>query len=193
MKKNQTLALILIVSMTIAVFNSCSKSDSPPPVTDSGIIISLSSLPSSACTSDGTITVSTKGSTSGTTFEYKLDDAATFATSSELISVAAGEHTITVKNNLGISKTEKITVATKPLGSQFTEIKSLLSNKCAPCHTTKSEGAFNIVNQCNIIEKSDRIVARAITTGDMPKLSPLTVAEKKIISDWITGGGKESN
>jgi hypothetical protein len=201
MKKIQSLVVVLFLVIAIVIIGSCSKSDTAPtpttptvdPCATSTLTISPTSTPSNVCTANGSITVSTTGSTAGTTFQYQLDDKP-LGTVNSFTNVAVGDHTITVKNNLGCVKTAKITVATLSSGNQFLAVKDLLSNKCTPCHTTRSDGTFNILNQCNIIAKSSKIVDRAVTIGDMPKGGPaLTATEKKIITDWITGGGKDTN
>jgi hypothetical protein len=202
MKKFQALVVVFFIAIGVVIVGSCSKSDTPAPnptptpntdaCANSVIKIGLSSNPSNACTPNGTIAVATTGSTAGTTFQYQFDNSA-FSSNTDYTSVGAGDHTITVKNNLGCIKTEKITVVAKPSGSQFLAVKSLLGTSCAPCHTTRSDGAFNISNQCDIIAKSSSIVKTAVTNGTMPKNNPLTVAQKKIITDWITGGGKDTN
>jgi hypothetical protein len=201
MKKIQFLVLVLIVITGFVFTSSCSKSDDTPPpiVTDpcvtTPITINISSpvQTSNLCTDNGAISATATG---GTTFEYKLDNGS-FVSSGNFIAVSAGSHTVTVKNNLGCTKTANVVVDTKPAGTQFLAVKSLMSTKCASCHAGSSaQGNFSFQNECNIITKKSRIELRAVTNGSMPPLAgggPLTTAQKTIISDWIAGGGTETN
>jgi hypothetical protein len=195
MKKFQVL-VVFGIAIGVAIIGSCTKSDTPAPSPcgNSILKVTLSSNPSNVCTPNGTIAVATTGSTGATTFQYQLDNLG-FGSQTDFTSVSAGEHSVTVKNNLGCSKTEKITVVAKTSGTQFEAVKTLLNNKCSQCHGNgNARGGFSFDNQCNIITKSARIVTRAVTTGDMPFGGPeLTTGEKKIITDWITGGGKDTN
>jgi mono/diheme cytochrome c family protein len=200
MKKINYFILMLLVVAIFIIVGSCSKSDETPtqPVPDacatSTINLSVTTSPtqaSNSCTSNGAINASATGNS---TFEFKLDSGA-FTANGNFTGVSAGSHTVTVKNTLGCVKTASINVGLKSDGSQFQTVKNLMDIKCASCHAgTASQGGFSFQNQCNIITKKDRIVERAVTIGDMPNGGPtLTAAEKKIITDWIAGGGTDIN
>jgi hypothetical protein len=200
MKKINYFILMLFIVASFVIVGSCSKSDETPtqPVPDacatSTIALSVISSPtqaSNSCTSNGAINASATGNS---TFEFKLDSGA-FTANGNFTGVAAGSHIVTVKNALGCVKTATINVGLKSDGPQFQTVKNLLENKCINCHGgTNSNGGFSFQNQCNIIAKKVIIVERAVTVGDMPNGGPpLTAAEKKIITDWIAGGGTDIN
>lgn len=158
----------------------------------SGITITQTIKAAEDCqtTGDGEIDITASGT--GTSFEYKLDNG-TFGANKLFTGVTPGSHTISVKNNFGCIETKSITVPLKPDGALFTAVKTLLNAKCAPCHTSNNSGNFNIMNDCNIVAKKDRIVARAVTAGDMPPSGAFDAPTKKIITDWVAAGGKKSS
>ncbi len=79
-------------------------------------------------------------------------------------------------------------------GPFFTAAKSLIRSSCAPCHINGgSQGSTSFDTDANIASKKDRIVARAVTIGDMPQGNSLSTAQKKIITDWVNAGGRISD
>jgi uncharacterized membrane protein len=86
------------------------------------------------------------------------------------------------------------TCATATPGTKFSAVKNLMNNKCGACHSgSRSDGGFNFNDDCNLVNRKDRINQRAVVTGDMPPGGALTSAEKQIITDWLTAGGLKSN
>lgn len=192
--------LAVMACLCLATFNqlSCSKSspDPTPPSNDAcaGKTILITATPTAAtgCGGSGSVTVSASGSSG---FTYKLDNGS-YQASGSFTAVAAGSHTAYAKDADGCEKTQAVTVAaTGTPGTRFTAVKNLLAAKCQSCHNpTNAQGGMNWAVDCNIVQFSARIKARAVDIGDMPQGGPmLTAGEKAIITDWINAGGQLSN
>ncbi len=183
---------------TITVKNTegCTKTTTATVTSGaSGITIAETIVGSNDClaagTGDGSVSVTAGGS--GSSFEYKLD-AGNFQSGNAFANVSPGMHTITVKNNVGCTEVKTVNVGLKPVGTQFTALKTLLTNRCGGCHAGgASNGGFNFDNDCNLVAKKTRIKVRAVDQGDMPTTGPLNAADKQKITDWINGGGLKSN
>lgn len=161
------------------------------PCAGKTITVSATPTASEPCSGTGTVSISAAGSTG---FTYKLNAGGTFQSAPNFSNVAAGTYTVFARDNAGCEKTATVTVGALPAGSLFTSVKSLLQAKCGTCHISATNGGANFGTDCNIVTLKDRIKVRAVDTGDMPQGGPqLTTAEKKIITDWITAGGRVSN
>lgn len=155
------------------------------------IVITPGVQGSDKCAGTGSVTVTASGSSG---FTYKLDASGAYQASNVFSSVTAGSHIVYVKDAAGCERSTSISVPELPLGAQFSGVATLLRSRCAPCHTSQSEGGANYTSDCNIVSLKERIKARAVDAGDMPQGGPqLSAAEKKIITDWIAGGGKTSH
>jgi uncharacterized membrane protein len=76
----------------------------------------------------------------------------------------------------------------------FTAVRSLMTATCQPCHNaTQANGGMNWAIDCNIVANKARIKVRAVDESSMPPGNPLSAADKKKITDWITAGGEMSN
>ena len=143
------------------------------------------------CNSTGTITLTATGSIG---FTYKLNAGGTYQPSNILTNVPAGNHTIFVKDGAGCEKSQAVTVNVLPNGPLFQNVRTLITAKCGGCHMFgASNGGAAFDSDCNVVALKLRIKARAVDTNQMPQGAPLSAAEKKIISDWLTAGGLTSN
>jgi hypothetical protein len=143
------------------------------------------------CDPTGKITITATGSTN---FMYKLNSGGTYQASNELTNVPAGSHTIYVRDGAGCEKTQAVTIDVLANGPLFTNVRSLITAKCGACHMFGSNnGGATFDADCNVVALKLRIKARAVDTNEMPQGAPLSAAEKKIISDWLTAGGLTSN
>jgi hypothetical protein len=118
----------MALSVAIMVV-ACGKSSTPAPAdpcTTTNLSVSANTTASSSCTNTGGITVMASG---GTGLQYQLD-AGSFVTTSSFTAVAAGAHTVTVKNTEGCTKSTMVTVANT--GSSGITINETLteSNPC---------------------------------------------------------------
>jgi hypothetical protein len=52
---------------------------------------------------------------------------------------------------------------------------------------------MNWTVDCNIVANKARIKVRAVDESSMPPGAPLSAADKKKITDWITAGGEINN
>lgn len=84
-------------------------------------------------------------------------------------------------------------------GALFTAVKSMMASNCAVsgCHAGSSPASgLNFSNDNTIVAQKDRIKVRAVdqagTANQMPQPpnQPLSAADQKKITDWITAGGR---
>lgn len=162
------------------------------PCTGKTINISTVKTGTDKCGASGTITITATGSTG---FTYKLDAGGTYQASNILTNVSSGDHTVFIKDGTGCEKTQAVNIDVLPNGTLFQNVRTLITAKCAGCHMNGAiNGGATFDADCNIVTLKLRIKARAVDSNDMPQGGPpLTAAEKKIISDWLTAGGLTSN
>lgn len=195
-----TVKTIIVIASVIAIVNACGKggSDSGPGPTDpcAGITINVTGTVTHATpgSSDAIIAASATGGTK--TFTYSIDNGA-FQASGTFNNLTKGTHTVTAKNTDGCTGLAYFTVnetnvCTGTPGTKFTAVRNLLQTKCTPtCHSgTLPTGNLDLTVNCNIVLRKADINNRAVVIGDMPQGGSLTVAEKAIITDWVTAGGK---
>lgn len=189
---------VLAIASSIIILNACSKSSpGPAPTPDlcAGKTIVISPVVTDAlpCGGDGKIKVSATGSSG---FSFKLNNNGTYQTDDSFSDLAAGAYTLFAKDKDGCEKSIAVTVAAAgPSGPFFTAVKALIVSKCQPsCHNnTTQNGGMNWEKECNIVTNSARIKVRAVDEGTMPQSGPLSQADKDIITNWITAGGKYGN
>ena len=201
MNKRYSLFIIcLCCIITTTYFSSCSKSSPDPgnpPSNDpcAGKTIVVNAVPTAAtgCGGTGSITVSATGSSG---FTYKLGSGS-YQASGAFSALAPGTYTAYARDAAGCEASQQVSVTTTgtTLGVKFTAVKNLLAAKCQSCHnSTNTQGGMNWTVDCNIVQYSARINARAVVAGDMPFGGPmLTAGEKAVITDWIAAGGQLSN
>lgn len=87
-------------------------------------------------------------------------------------------------------------------GPLFTEVKNLVQANCAlsGCHAgANPQDGIDFNNSAHILAQKDRIKLRAVdqagTPNQMPPppSSPLSAADQKKITDWVSAGGKQSD
>lgn len=183
-------------------FSACSKSDPTPtptpvpapadPCIGKTIIITPTTTAAIVCGAGGSISVTASGSTG---FSFKLNSTGTYQVTGVFSDVAAGDYTIYAKDAAGCEKLVAVTVpASGTAGAQFLAVKNLVATKCQSCHNNSlANGGMNFQVECNIISNKARIKVRAVDEGTMPQDGPLTLTEKNIITNWITGGGGYTN
>lgn len=160
------------------------------PCAGKTITISAVTTGTDKCIPTGTITLTATGSTG---FTYKLNAGGTYQASNLLTNVASGNQTIFVKDGAGCEKTQNVTIPVLPNGPLFQNVRTLITAKCGGCHMFGgNNGGATFDADCNIVALKLRIKARAVDTSQMPEGAPLSAAEKKILSDWITAGGLTS-
>ena len=153
------------------------------------ITVSAAQTSSDPCAPTGSITVTASGSTS---FTYRLGATGTAQASTSFTNLAAGSYTVFAKDGAGCENSASIVVGTAANGPLFTAVKSLITSQCGSCHISTTNGGANFGTDCNIVTLSARIKVRAVDIGDMPQGSPLTAAQKKVITDWINAGARAS-
>jgi hypothetical protein len=196
---------LLLCALSFLYLVSCSKSDDagggppppPPPPPDpcqgKTIVINTSTTNSGNCGNTGGITVTATGSTN---FTYKLNATGAYQAGNTFSNVAAGAHTVFVKDAGGCEKSASVTVTatTGQTGPLFAAVRTLITGTCQPCHNSGNQnGGMNWESDCNIVANKTRIKVRAVDESSMPPTGPLSAADKKKITDWIAAGGELSN
>jgi hypothetical protein len=198
-KKLIRVCLFILSIFTLFIY-ACSKggdssgNENPPP-SCSGVTITVtaSATETDPSASNGSITITAP---SGSGYSYKINNG-NYQSATSFSNLAKGNYTITAKNSEGCTGTASVTVNEKTCngtaGPKFSEVKTIVQNKCAisGCHVAPSPtGNLNLQVECNIVFNKDKIYNRAVITGDMPQTGPLTSAEKQKITDWINAGGR---
>ena len=110
-----------------------------------------------------------------------------------LFAACTKEHGTDTTNNGNNSGTD---------GPLFIEVKNVVQANCAlsGCHAgANPQNGIDFNNDAHIVAQKDRIKLRAIdqagTPNQMPPppLSPLSAADQKKITDWVSAGGKQSD
>ena len=192
MNKNlSVLTKVYAAFILSACIVSCSKKDSNPtdPCAGKTITITPTVVDATACSAGGSITIAAAGSTG---FNYKLNSGGVYQSSNVFNNVSAGTYTVFVKDGAGCEKSTAVTVnSAGTAGTLFAAVKNLISSKCQSCHNnTIQNGGMNWAVDCNIVTHKSNIKNRAVDLGTMPPTGPLSQAEKDVITNWITAGGK---
>ncbi|MFM2358338.1 MAG: hypothetical protein RLY16_331, partial [Bacteroidota bacterium] len=140
---------------------------------------------------NGAITVTASGSTG---FTYNINGGA-YQTSNVFSGLNAGNFLIGVKDGNGCTQTKSTTITLAPKGTTFTQVRSLITNRCSGsgCHINGGSAAgYNFDADCNIVQYWSQINKSCVTyqMSRMPR-SPqalFTTAEKQIITNWINAG-----
>jgi hypothetical protein len=187
MRKN-----ICLLSLCTFFFFSCKKEENTLPApTDPclnvNIVLSVTPSVATPCVSpaDGSISLSASGSTG---FTYKLNNGI-YQTSGNFSGLSAGSYSVTAKDVNGCTKSQSVTIGAAPAGTNFTNVKNIISSNCSACHFNGNTDDFD--NDCNIVNRWDRINIRCVTLGDMPPVppgNPLTAAQKSQITAWVNAG-----
>lgn len=184
--------LIPVLLLGNLFFIACKKDTSSTPTpTDPCLSVSLtvSATPTSATpcatTADGSISISASGSTG---FTYKLNSG-NYQASGIFSGLTAGSYTVTAKDVNGCTKSQTVTVAAAAAGTNFTNVKNIITSKCGGCHLNGgNDGGANFDNNCSIVSKWDRINIRCVTQGGMPPGTALSTAQKAQITAWVNAG-----
>lgn len=155
------------------------------------VTVSATSTESDQCSPSGTITVDAGGSTG---FTYKLGTSGTYQADNSFTGVAPGNYTVYAKDGAGCEKQADVSVGTLANGPLFKAVVSLINTRCTTCHVAGHISGIDFTVQCNIVSRKTQIKTAAVDNETMPQGGPaLTANEKKVITDWITAGGKSSN
>jgi hypothetical protein len=194
---------ILMCSLFLAgggFFLSCNKNDNPLPDPCLGVSYDIQYFKTEAVgiANNGTISIT---SPVGDTLSYQLNSAA-FQSSPNFSNLAAGDYRIIVKNQKGCTDTTTITIYN--YGPKYALVKQLIAGTggiggyCGPCHLDGAvNGGKNFDTDASIVASWDRIKARAVDGNPsfMPQTpnSPLTLADRQKITDWVNAGHRQSD
>lgn len=170
-------------TVTLVATNPCNSVN----ITISNAVVNV--LPCATPANNGSITVTASGSTG---FTYNINGGA-YQAGNVFSNLATGTYTIGVKDANGCTKTASAAVATKPAGTQFSAVRTLIRSRCSGsgCHVNGSSAAgYNFDNDCSIVSYWSQIRNSCVNSNSMPKppQPTLTTAEKQTITTWINGG-----
>ena len=164
------------------------------PCTAVNFTVSATSTPGTPCSgADGTATVSVSGSGSGFTFNINNGS---FGSATTFANLAPGNYTIGAKEAGGCVRTTTVTVAAKPAGTLFSDVKNIIGTNCALSSCHGGTQAPNFTVDCNIIANASLIKQRAVDGSPSfmpPTGSQLSQADKDKIVSWINAGGGYTN
>lgn len=165
----------------------------PNPCAGVTITMTIATNPTVPCMpNNGSITVTPGGGTGPYTFSL---NGGTFQTTNMFNNLAAGSHSITVRDVNNCSGTGNTIVGTAPAGPLFSQVKTLIQNNCAisGCHAGVQPPDFRV--DCNIVMNGSLIQQRAVNgnPSPMPPTGLLSASERQKITDWINAGGKFSD
>lgn len=162
------------------------------PCAGKTITVTVDASSSEKCGKTGTITVTASGSTG---FTYRLNASGTYQASNSFTGLEAGNYTVYAKDAAGCETTKAVTVEAVVNGPLFTAVVTLINSKCSGCHTgTNPTSGISFGTDCSIVEKKNNIKTQAVDLEAMPKGGPaLSATDKKVITDWITAGGRTSD
>jgi hypothetical protein len=142
---------------------------------------------------NGSITITATGSSG---FTYNLNGG-TFQVSNIFNSLAVGNYTYGVKDVNGCTITGNANVAQAPVGTLFSQVKTILAGNCVSCHGGPfPQNGLDFADDCTIVNQAARIKARAVdfNPSQMPPAGPpISAADRQKIVDWINAGGKHNN
>jgi hypothetical protein len=192
--KKLKLLIALNLLTSILIFTSCKKDDTAPdnqagPCASVNIQVSTQVTNVNPCGSAlGQIAITASGDNN---LSYSIDGGQTFQASSLFTGLSIANYSIVVKSGQGCTANATATVSAVSKGPQMSAVQNLIVTRCYPCHNTGGIAFSNadLSTPCSIINKWDRIKARAVDNTPTPMpYSPLPAAEKAIITAWVNGG-----
>lgn len=142
---------------------------------------------------NGSITITAGG---GAGFTYSLNGGA-YQASNIFTGLAVNTYSIAAKDADGCIKTGSVSVTAAPAGINFSAVRAVLLANCAlsGCHIGPApQGGLDYTLDCTIVGAWDRIKARAVdgipSIMPPPPNTPLSVADRQKILDWIAAGHK---
>lgn len=191
--------LITFPFLIVYLIPACNKKDSPAdPCLGVSYDIQYFKTESVGTLNNGSLTIT---SPVGDTISYQLNNAA-FQSSPVYSNLAPGDYRVIVKNQKGCTDTLDVTVFN--YGPKYAQVKQLIAGVggtggyCGPCHLNGAvNGGKNFDTDASIVASWDRIKARAVDglPTFMPEApnSPLTLADRQKITDWVNAGHRQSD
>ncbi len=168
--------------------NGCVGTTAATVGADENTVTFTTQLTDSGCgTSDGAISVSVTGGDGN--YTYKFDEG-NFSSSSQKGSLAAGSHSVTVKDGSGCEVTENVSVLSGV--SYASSVKTIIDTECATsgCHVSGT-GRQNFTVFATVQANAAGIKSRT-QSGDMPRNGTLSQEEKDLIACWVDDGAKNN-
>lgn len=156
------------------------------------VVITASTVASDPCAGSGFIQVL---SPIGTNYQYKIGNKP-FQDQPVFLNVRAGQQMIVVKDANGCETAKEILIDTIAPGNRFGQVRHILANRCAGCHSGNNpQGGLDFTSVCDILYHWQRIDARAVQgiPSPMPQAGLIPLAERNKIIEWINAGHLYNN
>lgn len=172
---------------------ACSEDNADPdPCASRNISITASLTGAHEGESDGSITADASGSSG---FTYSIDGT-NFQSSPVFDGLAAGDYTITARDQDDCTSSQEFTVeelATEV--SYSTQVKPIIENVCWNCHKQAGQSGFphaDLSTDAKVKENATRINTQ-VQAGLMPKGGSLSDDQKAAIAAWVAAGAPIDN
>ncbi|TCJ12034.1 hypothetical protein EPD60_15875 [Flaviaesturariibacter flavus] len=150
---------------------------------------------------NGSITINATGGSAP--YTYSFNGGSSFQGGNAMTGLDAGPYPVIVRDANGCSSANtNVNVGVTPMGTLFSQVKSILQANCAVsgCHNISTQqNGLNFSDICTIVQQADRIKARAVDLANTPSQMPqppraaLTASERATITNWVNAGGGYSN
>ena len=105
--------------------------------------------------------------------------------------------TVTDAGGLTSSSSQSVTVGTAAMGTNFTNVRTIIHAKCGSCHLNGGNTAgYNFDNDCSIVTYWNQIKGTCVqpySRPQMPPSAPLTSTQQSQITAWINAGHGYTN
>jgi len=190
--KTRLTYFLLIIVLIISACGGGGGDETPDPCATPIVLTVSSQQNATSGQSDGSVSISASGSNGG--LEYKISSGA-FQSSSSFTGLAAGNYTVSVKDNQGctaslsITITESTSSATTP--SFASDVFPIMQSSCATsgCHVSGGTAPFVIANYSDVKAKDLSIKSR-VSARTMPPsgANALSTDQVNTIVAWVDAG-----
>lgn len=183
--------LTFLLGFCLLLFTHCTSdtTEATNPGCGAGnLALQLDNSAGGTCSNkDGTLSVRASGG--NPPYTYSLDGTS-FQAAARFERLAAGNYTVTVKDNLGCTAKVEATVSTEEISLSRT-IQPLVQNKCALSSCHGGSVSPDLRTKAGIINNASRIRGQ-VASGAMPLTGSLTATEKSNILCWVDSGAKDN-
>lgn len=168
--------------------SACGRDEVLPSCVQPPFSLNIITTSSDSCTANGGVNFN--GPADGG-FEYRINNGP-YQGSSQFTGMAPGRYRFTIKSASCIYS-DSVTVPVINPGPLFTGVRNLLALRCYSCHNTgDAQGGVDFTQTCNIVNKAQRILSRAVLGNEppMPPTGLLPLGQVNVITLWYAAGAK---
>tara|TARA_R110001599_G_scaffold89925_1_gene237662 strand:+ start:173 stop:760 length:588 start_codon:yes stop_codon:yes gene_type:complete len=190
--KTRPIYFALIIALIISACGGGGGDETPDPCA-TPIVLTVSSQQSATSgQSDGSVSISATGSNGG--LEYKIGTGA-FQSSSSFTGLAAGNYTVSVKDNQGCTASLSITITESNSGATTPSFANavfpIMQSNCATsgCHVSGGTAPFVIANYSDV-KANDISIKSRVSARTMPPSGSNALSTDQIntIVAWVDAG-----